>query len=397
MFSNMCFFPYGLLYKTKRETKVKSLIELSTRFRNLCEEFEDFSDNSINEVNAASTLVPFVGQISTNNTNTFSAASPSNTVDSPIHGKSSYLDTSQYPDDLNMPALEDITYSDDEEDIGADTDFTNLETTITVNPIPITRVHKDHSVTQIIGDLSSATHTRSMTRMAKDQGGLTQINNEYFHTCMFPCFLSQEEPKRDERGIVIRNKARLVTQGHTQEEGIDYKEVFAPVARIEAIRLFLAYASFMGFMVFQMDVKSAFLYGTIKKEFGLTDGKSASTPIDTEKPLLKDPDGKDVDVHTYSNEALAIPGQKATGHKVSVVGVSYIYFDGYCEPFTFTYSRILPLIIQNPNFNFSLFIILIIIMALTFADTHNMIAFLTKSDASEGFKQIIDFLNAHVI
>nr|GFC92400.1 putative ribonuclease H-like domain-containing protein [Tanacetum cinerariifolium] len=56
-------------------------------------------------------------------------------------------------------------------------------------------------------------------------------------------------------------KARLVAQGHTQEEGIDYEEVFAPVARIEAIRLFLAYASFMGFIVYQMDVKSDFLCG----------------------------------------------------------------------------------------------------------------------------------------
>nr|GFB24733.1 putative ribonuclease H-like domain-containing protein [Tanacetum cinerariifolium] len=72
--------------------------------------------------------------------------------------------------------------------------------------------------------------------------------------------------KKEERGIVIRNKARLVAQGHTQEEGIDYKEVFAPVARIEAIRFFLAYASFMGFLVYQMDVKSAFLYGTIAEE-----------------------------------------------------------------------------------------------------------------------------------
>ncbi|GJY81189.1 reverse transcriptase domain-containing protein, partial [Tanacetum coccineum] len=72
--------------------------------------------------------------------------------------------------------------------------------------------------------------------------------------------------KKDERGIVIRIKARLVAQGYTQEEGIDYDEVFAPVARIEAIRLFLAYASFMGFIVYQMDVKSSFLYGTIEEE-----------------------------------------------------------------------------------------------------------------------------------
>nr|GEZ76984.1 copia protein [Tanacetum cinerariifolium] len=72
--------------------------------------------------------------------------------------------------------------------------------------------------------------------------------------------------KKDERGIVIRNKDRLVAQGNTQEERIDYDEVFAPVARIEAIRIFLAYTSFMGFTVYQMDVKSAFLYGTIDEE-----------------------------------------------------------------------------------------------------------------------------------
>nr|GEZ91032.1 putative ribonuclease H-like domain-containing protein [Tanacetum cinerariifolium] len=72
--------------------------------------------------------------------------------------------------------------------------------------------------------------------------------------------------KKDERGIVIRNKARLVAQRHTQEERIDYDEVFAPVARIEAIRLFLAYASFMGFTVYQINVKRAFLYGTIDEE-----------------------------------------------------------------------------------------------------------------------------------
>nr|GEX95527.1 putative ribonuclease H-like domain-containing protein [Tanacetum cinerariifolium] len=78
--------------------------------------------------------------------------------------------------------------------------------------------------------------------------------------------LVKEQSKPDERGIVIRNKARLVAQGHTQEEGIDYDEVFLPVARIEAIRL-LAYASFMGFTVYQMDAKSAFLYGPIDEEF----------------------------------------------------------------------------------------------------------------------------------
>ncbi|GKC85042.1 putative ribonuclease H-like domain-containing protein [Tanacetum coccineum] len=72
--------------------------------------------------------------------------------------------------------------------------------------------------------------------------------------------------KKDERGVVVRNKARLVAQGHRQKEGLDYDEVFSPVARIEAIRIFLAFASYMGFIVYQMDVKSVFLYGIIDEE-----------------------------------------------------------------------------------------------------------------------------------
>nr|GEX12100.1 ribonuclease H-like domain, reverse transcriptase, RNA-dependent DNA polymerase [Tanacetum cinerariifolium] len=234
----------SMLTRLKRKAKGKSSVELSTGVKNLSEEFKDFSSNGTNGVNAASTPVTAVEPNSTNSTNTFTAAGPSN----------------------------------------------------------------------------------------------------------------------------------------NDEECIDYEEVFAPVARIEAIRLFLAYASFMGFMVYQMDVKSAFLYETIEEEvyvcqppgfkdldypdkvyvddiifgstnkdlcksfeklmkdkfqmssmgeltfflglqvkqkkdgifisqdkyvaeilrkFGLTDGKSASTPIDTKKSLHKDPDGEDVDVHTY--------------------------------------------------------------------------------------------------
>ncbi|GJS94135.1 putative ribonuclease H-like domain-containing protein [Tanacetum coccineum] len=72
--------------------------------------------------------------------------------------------------------------------------------------------------------------------------------------------------KKDERGVVVRNMARLVAQGYRQEEGINYDEVFAPVAMIEAIRIFLAFASYMGFIFYQMDVKSAFLYGTIDED-----------------------------------------------------------------------------------------------------------------------------------
>nr|GEX88974.1 putative ribonuclease H-like domain-containing protein [Tanacetum cinerariifolium] len=325
-------------------------------------------------VNAASAPVTVVGPNSTNNTNNFNAAIPSDNVVSPtfeICGKSSFLDPFQYPDDPDMPSSEDIVYSDDEEDVGVKADFSNLETSITVSPIPTTRVHKDHPVTQIIGDLTSAPQTRSMARMVKEQSGVNQINDEDFILACLHVFVLKKNPRvyTKQSKILVRlkpckrnyfnsrckrNKARLVAQGHTPEEGIDYEEVFAPVARIEAIRLFLAYASFMSFIVYQMDVKSAFLYGTIDEEvyvcqppgfedpdypdkvykvvkalYGLhqaprawydtlanylleNDGKSASTPIDTEKPLLKDPDGEDVDVHIYSDYARASLDKKST-------------------------------------------------------------------------------------
>nr|GEU82077.1 hypothetical protein [Tanacetum cinerariifolium] len=324
--------------------------------------FEDCSDNNSNEVNAAGSIVLTVGQNYLNSTITFSTAGHSNAAISPTYGKSSFIDASQLHNDPDMPELEDITYSDNEDVVGAEADFNNLQSFIQEELLQFKM--------QKVWVLVDLPH------------GKRAIGTKWVY-----------RNKKDERGIMIRNKARLVTQGHTQEEGIDYKEVFAPVARIEAIRLFLAYASFVGFMVYQMDVKSAFLYGTIKEEvyvcqplgfedpkhpdkvykvvkalyglhqaprawyetlatyllengfqrgtidqtlfikkqkgdillvqiyvkqkkdgifisqdkyvaeilrkFSLTKGKSASTPIDTEKPLLKDPDGEDVDVHTY--------------------------------------------------------------------------------------------------
>nr|GFB74255.1 hypothetical protein [Tanacetum cinerariifolium] len=149
---------------------------MSTGVRDLSDDFEEFSDNSTNGVNAASTSITTVGPNFTNSTNTFSAAGFSNTAVSltlGLDGKSSYVDPSQYPDDPDMSFLEDITYLDDEEDVGAEADFSNLETNIIVSLISTTRVHKDHLVTQIIGDLSSAPQTRSMTMMVKEQGRLT--------------------------------------------------------------------------------------------------------------------------------------------------------------------------------------------------------------------------------
>nr|GEU91962.1 hypothetical protein [Tanacetum cinerariifolium] len=256
--------------KTKKKAKGKSHVESSTGYRHLSAEFEDCSENSSNEVNVTGSIVPTVGQNSFNNTNPFSAAGPSNTTTIPIREKSLFKDAFQLLDDPDMSEFEDITYSDDE-NVGAEADFNNLETSITVSPIPTTKIHKDHPVSQIIGDMSSTTQTRSMTRVLKDQGGLSQMFNDDFHTCMFACFLLQEEPKRVHQALkdpswIEAMQEELLQFKMQKEEGIDYEEVFAPVARIEAIRLFLAYASFMGFMVYQMDDKSAFLYETVKEE-----------------------------------------------------------------------------------------------------------------------------------
>ncbi|GJR10350.1 putative ribonuclease H-like domain-containing protein [Tanacetum coccineum] len=156
-----------------------------------------------------------------------------------------------------MSALEDYSIFDlsrDDEDDGAEANMNNLDTTIQVSPIPTIRIHTDHPLDQVIGYLQSATQTRKM------------LNNLKEHRKRAIGFKWVFKNKKDERGIVIRNKARLVAQGYTQEEGIDCDEVFAQVARIEEIRLFLAYASFKDFVVYQMDVKSAFLYGKIKEE-----------------------------------------------------------------------------------------------------------------------------------
>ena len=92
--------------------------------------------------------------------------------------------------------------------------------------------------------------------------------------------------KRDDRGVVIRNKARLVVQGFRQIEGLDYNEVYAPVARLEAIRIFLAYASYKGIKVYQMDVKSAFLYGNISEDVYVAQPPGFVDPIHPDKVYI---------------------------------------------------------------------------------------------------------------
>nr|GEX53322.1 hypothetical protein [Tanacetum cinerariifolium] len=212
-------------------------------------------------------------------------------------------------------------------------DANNLDSFTVVSPIPTTKVHKDHPKEQIIGDPNLNTQTRRMINFSKETTMIKAMQEELFQFKLQDVWTLVDLPygkKAIGSKWIFKNK-------------LDER-----VSRIEAIRLFLAYASFKDFIVYQMDVKSAFLYGTIEVEvyvcqppgfedpgfldkvykvkkalyglhqalrawYGLyefngeltffvglfSEVKTASTPMETSKPLLKDEDRQEVDVHMY--------------------------------------------------------------------------------------------------
>nr|GEV72238.1 Gag-Pol polyprotein [Tanacetum cinerariifolium] len=118
---------------------------------------------------------------------------------------------------------------------------------------------KDHPLEQVIGNPSQSVRTRRQL----------ESNGEIFDRPLCKNIINMKwlwKNKRDEENTVIRNKSRLVAKGYAQKEGVNFKESFAPIARLEAVRLFISYATHKSFTVYQMDMKTTFLYGPLKEE-----------------------------------------------------------------------------------------------------------------------------------
>ncbi|GJW64521.1 putative ribonuclease H-like domain-containing protein [Tanacetum coccineum] len=249
-----------------------------------------------------------------------------NTVSTPVstaspHAGLSLSDpTNPAQDDSEIPSLEDIYQNSSDgiftnssyDDEGAVADFTNLEIVVNVSPIPTSRINSFHPSALILGDPNSAVQTRSKVNKSSGAHAFVSYvqkqrrnNHKDFQHCLFTCFLSQNEPKKisealeDESWVDVMEEELL--QFKIQKVWILVDLPYGKKAigtKIEAIRIFLAFASYMGFIVYQMDVKSAFLYGKIDEEMSFNEilkkfdfanvRLAESTPIETQKPLVKD-------------------------------------------------------------------------------------------------------------
>ncbi|GJW79803.1 hypothetical protein Tco_0143778 [Tanacetum coccineum] len=252
------------------------------------------------------------GAAKASSTNIVNTASTPVSTASPYDGLSFTNLTNTDKDDSEIPALEEIydnptagiftnaSYDDE----GAVADFTNLETIVNASPIPTSRINSIHPSTLILGD------PKSISEALEDESWVDAMQEELLQFKIQKVLILVDLPygkkaigtkwvyrnKKDERGVVVRNKAR-----------------------IEDIRIFLAFAFFMGFIVYQMDVKSASVWQTLMrdldvmnfetlvkyvaernlKKFDFVVGKAGCTPIETQKPLVKDEEASDVDVHLY--------------------------------------------------------------------------------------------------
>nr|GEZ15309.1 hypothetical protein [Tanacetum cinerariifolium] len=324
---------------TKRKDKGKSHVEYFTGNRDFNVDFKDYSEDSSNNVSASGPIVPTAGQNYSNNTNPISVAGPSNTNTSPTHGKYSLQDASQPPEMLEK---DDIAYSD-HENVGAEANFNNFETSITVSPIPTTRTNNDHPVAQING-FKDFDYPDKVYKVVKALYGLHQAPRAWYETLANYLLENGFHRGQIHKTLFIKKQKGDI--------------LLVQMVKKKEDKIFISQDKYVA---------------KILKKFGLTEGKLASTPIDTEKPLLKDPDGKDVDVHIYRSMIgslmYLISSRPDIMFAQIVVATSsteakYVAGANCCAQVLW---------IQNQKLDYG------------------------KSDASEGFNQIIDFLNRSYI
>nr|GEY64166.1 hypothetical protein [Tanacetum cinerariifolium] len=264
--------------KTKKESKGKSHVESFIGYKDLSAKFEYCSYNNINDVNVAGTIVPTVGQNFPNSTNTFSVAGPSYAAARPTYGKSSFIDASQLPDDPDMPELEDITYYDDEDDVGAEADFNNLEISITEEPNRVHQALKDPSWIEAMHEELLQFKMQNVWVLVDLPHGKRAIGTKWVF-----------RNKKDERGIVIRNKARLIYVDDVIF-GATNKDLCKSFEKLMKDKFQMSSMGeltfFLGLQVKQKKdgifISQDKYVAEILRKFGLTEEKSASTPIDTD-------------------------------------------------------------------------------------------------------------------
>nr|GEZ63512.1 uncharacterized mitochondrial protein AtMg00810-like [Tanacetum cinerariifolium] len=285
---------------TKKRDKGKSPVDYFTRNRDFNEDFEDYSEDSSNDVSTAGPIVPTAGQNYFNSTNLISAAGPLNSNTSPIHGNSLFQDAFQSYDMLEN---EDIVYSD-HENVGAEADFNNLETFITEEVYvcqPLRFEDPDHP--NKVYKVVKALYGLHQAPRAWYETLATYLLENGFHKGQIDQTLFIKKQKGDILLMQIYKEPKRVHQAlkdpswieSMQEKLLQFKMqkvwvlVDLPYGKEQLIKqkkdgIFISQDKYVA---------------EILRKFGLTEVKSVSTPIDTEKPLLKDPNDEDVDVHTY--------------------------------------------------------------------------------------------------